>query len=100
NGSIMTSSNGSEWTTRNSGVTYNLVLVKFVNGRFFALPPIPDRLAYVRNTALVSDDGVNWTNLTQVTDFTDITFNGSFYCGAAPRGVGQTLPSTWGDFYV
>ena len=64
-GTIITSMDGANWAAQDSGVTYALEGVKFVNEQFFAFPAvIGDNFA----PALVSSDGVAWTPIASLVD--------------------------------
>src|SRR4051812_36653166 len=50
-GTIVTSTNGADWTTQTAGTTVDFGRLKFVNGKFFA----------ISGRAFVSSNGVDWT---------------------------------------
>src|SRR5687768_6729090 len=69
NGTIVSSSNGMDWTKVNAGVTGASGRVRFVNDRFFVCGFGP---------VIMSTDGNSWTQ--PGIDFSDITFaNGTYY---------------------
>src|SRR5688572_6339539 len=69
NGTIVSSSNGMDWTKVNAGVTGASGRVRFVNDRFFVWGFGP---------VIMSTDGNSWTQ--PGIDFSDITFaNGTYY---------------------
>jgi hypothetical protein len=69
NGTIVTSSNGMDWTKVNAGVTGASGRVRFVNDRFFA---------WGFGAVLMSTNGSNWTAVGA--DFSDVSYaNGTFY---------------------
>jgi hypothetical protein len=86
NGTIITSTNGADWSTRTSGTIRNLPLVKFVNGRFFVMANVqgaPQRA----DPVLSSVDGIAWITLTNSANISDITFDGSSYVGVGLKNA-------------
>ena len=58
-GTIITSSDGSSWTSRTSGTTHNLRGINYVNSTFMAVGE--------SGTILTSSDGITWTSRTSGT---------------------------------
>jgi hypothetical protein len=72
-GGIITSPDGATWTKQNSGVTADILRLKYVNGRFFA------SVENWTDFGLTSQDGTNWTSITAMSD---ITYGNGLYYGA------------------
>lgn len=83
NGSIITSANGVDWAAQESGTTGEISVVKYVNGRFFALG----------SETLVSENGADWTTLPS-TSLRDITFAEGKYYGTSPLSISHLVVST------
>src|SRR6476659_5111081 len=58
-GTILTSTDGANWTPRISGVNDNIRRIKFVHGRFFA-DHGPDEPSITYKLGLMSTDGISW----------------------------------------
>jgi hypothetical protein len=94
-GTIVTSTNGADWTTQTAGTTVDFGRLKFVNGKFFA----------ISGRAFVSSNGVDWTPVSGFLDtglpfsgdFTDITFGNGLYYATLTTGALLTSPdlTTW-----
>jgi len=79
-GTIMTSSNGADWTIQPSQPAENFGRVKFINGEFFAFG----------SSTYVSSDGASWTPLDIPSTPSDITFlNGKYYAIGKYGGLSQ-----------
>ena len=76
-GSVYTSSNGTDWTSRTSGVSVELTKVEWLNNQLVAVGE--------NGTVLFSSDGITWdVQSTSTTDYLiDITWNGTLYVVAS-----------------
>ena len=61
-GTILTSTDGTSWTSRTSGTTSNLVGVTYGNSKFLTLTGSMDNGTYSTATVLTSSDGTSWTS--------------------------------------
>jgi hypothetical protein len=81
-GTILTSTNGVDWTKQNSGISDTISRIKFVNEKFFAFSPLsPDPRSPPPTQTLISSDGVTWTVLPNIV-LVDVTFGNNKYYGA------------------
>jgi hypothetical protein len=84
-GTILTSSNGVDWTKQNSGISTDITRVKVVNGRFFAFS----------SKTLTSLDGITWDVIPNLPDgfIIDIAYGNGSYFGVRQYGVGFPSPT-------
>jgi hypothetical protein len=83
-GTILTSSNGVDWTKQNSGISTDITRVKVVNGRFFAFS----------SKTLTSLDGITWDVIPNLPDgfIIDIAYGNGSYVGVRQYGIGPPTP--------
>ena len=62
NGSISTSSDGADWTSRTSGTEAWLMAITYGNGKFVAVGTVNNHSEAIN--ILTSPDGINWSVLT------------------------------------
>src|SRR5688572_26782685 len=79
NGTIVTSSNGMDWTKVNAGVSGASGRVRFVNDRFFV---------WGFGAIIMSTNGSNWTPVGA--DFSDITYADGTYYSVSWDQLGQS----------
>ena len=98
-GTVLTSSDGTTWTSRTSGVSTDLKKVTFGNSTFVAVGDT--------NTIITSSDGSSWTSRTGTGNLTEVTFGDDTFVIISGSGVRTSSDNgtTWdnrtlsGTFY-
>lgn len=97
-GTILTSSNGETWVSRESGVRFPLLEIAAGNGMFVTIGNLPSGDIFQRGFLLASRDGVAWEKvLTGQIAFTHVKFvGGRFVAQQFANGVVTSLISSDG----
>lgn len=80
-GEISTSPDGDQWTLRNSGTTYSLNDIRFINGQFI--------IAGSHGVVLSSVNGIDWTPVDTGTtvDFYSVSESANYYVLGSANGI-------------
>jgi len=93
-GKILTSSDGTSWTSRTSGTTSNLVGVTYGNSKFLTLTGSMDNGSNSTATVLTSSDGTSWTSSSATcstcdnitVSINDVTYGNSTFVAVGSSG--------------
>ena len=104
-GTILTSTDGTSWTSRTSGTTSNLVGVTYGNSKFLTMTSPMDNGSNSTATVLTSANGISWTSTsatcsscgTDNVSLNDVTYGNSTFVAVGSSGKILTLSDlpTW-----